>query len=132
MRLSLVGVLLVVAVLTAGCAQEPSAYKPGPTAKCLRGDGYRVTTDPAELGIVERNAADGGLIAFHPGNAIRMAFAANKDDAPGLEHAYEVFSSKKVQPHITDVIRTQKNAVLLWTVTPSPEDEHAVFACLKG
>ena len=39
---------------------------------------------------------------------------------------------KKLKPHITDVMRTEKNAVLLWTVTPPQEEQNKVFACLKG
>jgi hypothetical protein len=29
-------------------------------------------------------------------------------------------------------MRTQKNAVLLWTVTPPQEEQDKAFACLKG
>jgi hypothetical protein len=29
-------------------------------------------------------------------------------------------------------MRSQKNAVLLWTVTPPIEELNKVFACLKG
>jgi hypothetical protein len=124
--------LLALAVLAAGCDTEPAVYKAEPTAKCLRGKGYRVTTDPAQLGIVERNAANGGLIASRPGNAFRVAFAENSDASRGLEHAYRVFAPKAVRPHITDVLRTEKNAVFRWTVTPSQEEINEVFACLKG
>jgi hypothetical protein len=123
---------VLLAVAAAGCNTEPAVYKAEPTAKCLRGHGYRVTTDPAGLGVVERNAANGGLIAFHPGNAVRIAFAESSDAARGLEHAYRVFAPKKLRPHITDVMRTQKNAVLLWTVTPPQQEMDDVFACLKG
>jgi hypothetical protein len=124
--------LLVLVVLAAGCQTEPSVYKAAPTANCLRKGGYRVTTEPAKLGLVERNAFNGGLLAFHPGNAIRMAFGENSDDAPGIAAGYRRFASKKLKPHIDDVLRIQKNAVLLWTVTPPQEEINAVFACLKG
>ena len=124
--------LLVLVVLAAGCQTEPSVYKAAPTANCLRKGGYRVTTEPAKLGLVERNAFNGGLLAFHPGNAIRMAFGENSDDAPGIAAGYRRFASKKLKPHIDDVLRSQKNVVLLWTVTPPQEEIDAVFACLKG
>ena len=123
--------LVLLAVLAAGCQTEPSVYKAEPTAKCLRKDlGYDVTTDPAELGVVEGHAANGGLLAFHPGNAIRIAFGENSDDAPGIENGYRRFAPRKL--HIVDVMRTQKNAVLLWTVTPPQEEINQVYACLKG
>lgn len=131
MRLTLL-LLVVLAVLAAGCNTEPAVYKAAPTAECLRSHGYDVTTADAELGLVERNAANGGLIASKPGNAFRVAFAENSDASRGLEHAYSVFAPKQVRPHISDVLRTQKNAVFRWTVTPSQEEIDEVFACLKG
>jgi hypothetical protein len=125
--------LLLLAAFAAGCNGEPSTYKAAPTANCLRSKlHYDVTTDPAQLGIVERNAPNGGLLARHPGNAFRIAFAESSGAAPGLQRGFRIFSSKKVQPHITDIMRTNKNAVLLWTVTPPQEEINSVYGCLKG
>jgi hypothetical protein len=125
--------LVALALLIGGCGDtEPSVYKAEPTANCLRKDGYRVTTDPAKLGVVEANTANGGLLASKPGNALRIAFGASSDDAIGIERAFRRFAPKKLRPHISDVMRTQKNAVLLWTVTPPLEEMNTVFACLKG
>ena len=131
MRL-LISLALLLVVLAAGCKSEPSAYKAQPTASCLRKQGYRVTTDPAKLGVVEGHAENGGLLAFHPGNAVRIAFGANSDDALGIEHGFRLFAPKKLKPHIDDVMRTQKNAVLLWTVTPPQDEMNKVFSCLNG
>ena len=125
--------MLALALLLAGCGgSEPSVYKAEPTAKCLRGDGYRVTTDSARLGLVERSAENGGLLAFKPGNAVRIAFGANSDDAIGIQAGFRRFVSKRVRRHISDVMRTQKNAVLLWTITPPIEELNKVYGCLKG
>jgi hypothetical protein len=123
---------LVLALLAAGCNGEPSAYKAEPSAKCLRKLGYRVVTERSRLGVVEATAENGGLIAYHPGNAVRIAFGANEDDALGLQNGYRRFVKKKVRPHIEDIMRTQKNAVLLWTVTPPQPEMDQVFGCLKG
>lgn len=132
MRRSLWALLLLAAV-TAGCNAEPSVYKAAPTAKCLQSKlHYRVTTDTAQLGVVERTAPNGGLIAFHPGNALRAAFAESSDAAAGFEHAYRTFAPKKLRPHIDDVMRTNKNVVFLWTVTPPQDEIDAVYGCLKG
>jgi hypothetical protein len=125
--------VVVVVLLAAGCGDtEPSVYKPEGTADCLRDEGYRVTTERADLGVVEKGAPNGGLLAFQPGNAVRIAFGADSDDALGIQRGYRRFVPKRVRPHITDVMRTQKNAVLLWTVTPPVEEMNKVFACLKG
>jgi hypothetical protein len=125
----IVGVVLVAAACGAA---EPDAYKAEPTADCLRDEEYRVLTAPHELGVVEKNAENGGLVAFVPGNAVRIAFGANSDDALGIQRGYTRFVPKRVRPHINDVMRTQKNAVMLWTVTPPLDVMNQVFGCLKG
>jgi hypothetical protein len=126
--------LVVLAVLlAAGCSSgEPSAYKAGPTAKCLTGNGYKVTTEDAKVGLVAANAENGGLRANEPGNALTIAFAKNSDDAIQTAGAMKRFAPKKLRPHILDVMRTNKNAVLLWTVTPPQAELDRVYGCLKG
>jgi hypothetical protein len=124
---------LVAVVLAAGCGDtEPDAYKPAPTAQCLRQDGYQVTTDPADIHFVAANSEYGGLLARKPGNAVQIAFGRDGDDALGVAQGFRRFAPKKLRPHIDDVLRIQKNAVLLWTVTPPREEMEAVFDCLNG
>jgi hypothetical protein len=126
-------VLIAVGLVLAGCsAGEPSAFKSGSTARCLTGKGYRVTMDDLKVGVVAANAPNGGLLAKEPGNALTIAFGQNSDDAIKIAAAFKRFAPKKLRPHITDVLRTQKNAVLLWTVTPPQQELNLVFACLKG
>jgi hypothetical protein len=126
-------ILLVIGLLSAGCSSgEPSAYKAEPTANCLRGHGFEVTTDDSKVGVIAANAPNGGLRMNEPGNALTAAFAQNSDDAIQIAAAFKRFAPKKLRPHILDVMRTEKNAVLLWTVTPPQEEMNKVFACLKG
>jgi hypothetical protein len=126
-------ILITLALVLAGCTRgEPSTFKAGPTAKCLAGKGYSVTTDDAKVGVLAANAPNGGLLAKEPGNALTIAFAQDSDDAIKTAAAVKRFAPKKLRPHITDVMRTQKNAVLLWTVTPPQDELNKVFACLKG
>lgn len=125
--------LLCAALLVAGCSSgEPSAYTAGPTAKCLDGKGYKVTTDDAKVGVIAANAPKGGLRANETGNALTIAFGQNSDDALQIAGAFKRFAPRKLKPHITDVMRTEKNAVLLWTVTPPQEELDKVLGCLKG
>jgi hypothetical protein len=125
--------IIIVALALAGCSSgEPSAFKAGSTARCLTGKGYRVTTDDQKVGVVAANAPNGGLLAKEPGNALTIAFGQNSDDAIKIAAAFKRFAPKKLRPHITDVLRTQKNAVLLWTVTPPQQELNKVYACLKG
>ncbi len=128
----LVFVVTALVLVAAGCNAEPSVYKAEPTAKCLRGKGYDVTTENAKVGVVAAAAPNGGLLAHEPGNAVTIAFGENSDDALAIERAFRRFAPKKLRPHILDVMRTQKNAVLLWTVTPPLEEMNTVFGCLKG
>ena len=132
MRLVLVLAVGLLVLASACGGAEPSVYKAEPSARCLRDEGYRVTTARADLGVVEKGAEHGGLIAFEPGNAVRISFGANSDDALGIQRGYRRFVPKRVRPHITDVMRTEKNAVLLWTVTPPQEEMDKVFGCLRG
>jgi hypothetical protein len=122
----------IVVLLASGCETEPSAYKAAPTAECLRDKDVRVITERSQLGVVERSTENGGLIVYTVGNAVRIAFGANEEDTLGIEEGYRRFVSKRVRPHIGDVMRTEKNAVLLWTVTPSDEAAELVTGCLKG
>ena len=82
--------------------------------------------------MIAANAPNGGLRMNEPGNALTAAFAQNSDDAIQIAAAFKRFAPKKLRPHILDVMRTEKNAVLLWTVTPPQEEMNKVFACLKG
>jgi hypothetical protein len=125
--------LIVLASLLAACSSgEPSAYKAQPTAGCLGKLGYRVTTADQGVGVVAAAAPNGGLRAFEPGNTVTIAFGANQDDALQIEGAFRRFAPKKLRPNIDDVMRVQKNAVLLWTVTPPEDEMNKVFGCLKG
>ena len=132
MRLGLT-ISIAALLFLAGCSSgEPSTFKAGPTAKCLGGNGYSVTTDDAQVGIIAANAPNGGLRANEPGNALTIAFGQDSDDAIKIAAAFKHFAPKKLRPHITDVLRIQKNAVLLWTVTPPQAELDKVFGCLKG
>jgi hypothetical protein len=128
-----VSILLVLGLLAAGCSSgEPSAYKAEPTAKCLRNHGFDVTTDDSKVGVIAANAPNGGLRMNESGNALTAAFAQNSDDAIQIAAAFKRFAPPKLRPHILDVMRTEKNAVLLWTVTPPQAEMDKVFGCLKG
>jgi hypothetical protein len=132
MRLALT-ISIMATLFLVGCSSgEPSTFKAGPTATCLKGIGFSVTTDDTRVGVIAANAPNGGLLANEPGNALTIAFGESSDDAIQIAAAFKEFAPKKLQPHINDVMRTQKNAVLLWTVTPPQDELNKVFACLKG
>jgi hypothetical protein len=127
----LLPILLAFGLLAAACGAT-SVYKADPTAKCLAGKGYQVTTDSTRIGVIAAAAPNGGLRAFEPGNAVTIAFASDTGDAVAIERAFKRFAPARLQRHIADVMRTQKNAVLLWTVTPPVEEANKVLGCLEG
>ncbi|MFY9580056.1 MAG: hypothetical protein WAQ33_12100 [Gaiellaceae bacterium] len=126
------GAPLAVAMVLTGCGNPVhSHYSVKQTAPCLRKLGYTVSTDAAKLGPIEAAATEGALLAKEPGNAVRVTFSQNSSEAGNVEAAYRRFVSKKLRPHINDVMLSQKNAVLLWTITPPKDELNRVLACLR-
>ena len=125
------GALALLAV--SGCgASAAKTYHVDGTAKCLKEEGYRVRTDADNLGVVAAAAPLGSLRAFEPGNTVTISFGNDHREAVNISKLYRKFAPKKLRPHIDDVMQIQKNAVLLWTVTPPLEEHDKVLGCLKG
>jgi hypothetical protein len=121
----------LIAFAVAGCGGNAThTYHVDGTAKCLTKAGYRVKT--TNLGIVADSAPLGSLRAFQPGNAVTISFGNNHREARNVSELYRKFAPKKLRPHIDDVMEIQKNAVVLWTVTPPTADHEKVLGCLKG
>jgi hypothetical protein len=124
--------VLGLAVVLAGCGNPVhSHYSVKQTAPCLRGLGYTISTDASKLGPVEASATEGALLAKEHGNALRLTFSLNAAEATNIEAAYRKFVPKKLRPHIDDVMLSQKNAVLLWTITPPADELKRVLGCLR-
>jgi hypothetical protein len=116
-----------------GCgAKAAKVYHVDGTAKCLRDGGYRVRTDSDNLGVVAAAAPLGSLRAFEPGNTVTISFGNDHREAVNISKLYRRFAPKKLRPHIDDVMEIQKNAVLLWTVTPPMDHHDKVVGCLKA
>lgn len=124
--------LLLAALVLAGCGNPVhNHYSVKPTAACLRKLGYTVDPNAASHGPIEASASEGALLATEPGNAVVITFSANGQEAANIKKAYKLFASKKLRPHIDDVMDSQKNAVLRWTVTPPRDELDRVLGCLK-
>ena len=116
----------------AGCGNPVhSHYSVKETAPCLRQLGYRVTTDASKLGPVEASATEGALLAKERGNALTITFSEKASETKNIEAGYRHFAPKKLRPHLGDVMSAQKNAVLLWTITPPKEELDRVLGCLR-
>jgi hypothetical protein len=132
-RVREIGAAAVAAALLAGCgANTVRVYHVDATAKCLRDAGYRVRTDADNLGVIPGSAPLGALRAFEPGNTVTVSLGSDHREAVNISRLYRKFAPKRLRPHIDDVMEIQKNAVLVWTITPPTDDHEKVVGCLKG
>ena len=136
-RLPLIFAAAALAVVAAGCGARSSnkPYTATGTAACLAKKGFtKVTTNPVKVGFIAGFAENGGLKATAPnGNVLTIAFAA--DDTTGVEstkQAFRAHAPRKLRPHIDDIMESQGNAVLVWTVTPTPAELADAEGCLHS
>ena len=121
---------LVLASLAAGCggsADEP--YDLDATRACLRGERVPLSRD---VDFVASTAAGGALHAEFPKtkNEVTIAFGDSEEDAARTERAYRRFAPKRL--NISDVLRRDRNVVLLWGVAPNEQDAETISRCLKS
>lgn len=128
--------LLPVALVAVACggAKKAGPYLPGPTAACLRDHGFTVSTSSKDLELVIATADNGGLHAWHTkaGNQLEIAFMADEPSTRDELKAIRNVAPKRLRPHIADITRVQRNAVLLWTIAPSAQDDQTSLSCLSS
>ena len=124
--------VVALAFLAAGCGAGSRTYTAAGTAKCLSGKGFAgVTTDPAKVGFIAAFADNGGLRATAPnGNVVTIAFAKDASSVGGTEVAFRDHASPFYKKHITDIMESQGNAVLVWTTAPSQAQLSTALGCL--
>ena len=128
------GIALAVALLAAGCGVRTSKpFTAKGTAGCLRSHGFTgVTTNPGRVGFIAGFAVNGGVRARSAlGNMLTIAFTADADSTGSTEQAFRSHAPKRLRPHMSDIMQTNRNAVLVWTTTPDPGELDAVTRCLK-
>jgi hypothetical protein len=126
---------LALVLVAAGCGGgSKKPYTAAATAACLRTTGFtKVTTNPDKVGFVAGFAENGGLRATsRSGNVLTIAFAGDPSGVPGTEKAFRQHASGVYKRHIQDVMSSQGNAVLVWTVTPAQKQLDAAVGCLKS
>jgi hypothetical protein len=110
------------AVLAAGCGGGSKApYTASGTVKCLTGKGFTdVTTDPLKVGLLAGVAENGGIRAVAPNrNVLTIAFAQDPADAASTKQDFRENASPFYRRHMADIMESQRNAVLVWTTSPS-------------
>jgi hypothetical protein len=121
------------ALAAAGCGGGGAKpYTAKGTAPCLRTKGFtQVTTNPVAVGFIAGFAENGGIRATSAtGNVLTIAFAADEESTPSTRQAFRRHAPPAYRPHLNDVMRSQRNAVLVWTVTPDPAQLADAESCL--
>ena len=129
------GIVLAVVLLAAGCGVRNSRpYTAELTAPCLRSHGFSgVTTEPGDVGLIAGFAEHGGLKATSAsGNVLTIAFTADPGSTTSTEDAFRNHAPASLRSHMSDIMGAERNAVLVWTVTPKPDEFDAARRCLKG
>ena len=127
--------LLLLALLAAGCGVRNSKpFTAKASAGCLRSHGFTgVTTNPRKVGFIAGFAENGGIRATSPtGNAVTIAFTADANSVSSTEEAFKLRAPKSLRPHMADILRTNRNAVLVWTITPLQDELDTANFCLRS
>jgi hypothetical protein len=124
------------AVVAAGCgARSNKPFTAKGTAACMTKKGFtKVTTNPLKVDLIAGFAENGGLRATTTdGNVLTIAFAA--DDTAGVastKQAFRTHAPAKLRPRMNDIMESQRNAVLVWTVSPTPSQLADAMSCLHS
>lgn len=121
----LAGLLLA----TAGCGGD-SAYELAPTRACLEDAG--VAVDTTRVDVVASTAQSGALHASFPSNEVTVAFGEDVEDAEQTARAYQRFAPRRLRAKLPNILKRRRNVVMLWGVSPAPQDETTVVDCLSG
>jgi hypothetical protein len=129
------GIVLAFALLAAGCGvRNSNPFTAKASAPCLKSHGFtQVTTKPTEVGFIAGFADRGGIRAKSPsGNELTIAFTADAGSVDSTEEAFRTHAPKYLRPHMADIMETNRNAVLVWTTTPDPNELQTAQVCLHS
>lgn len=126
----LLPVLVVVVWLSACGSSAPETYTRPVTAACLKKQGVPLKPVPQAVDFVAWSAEGGSFRATLSDNFVTVSFGPTVGKANGIADAYRRFAASNVG--VSDVLRQQGNAVMLWHVHPSDTDISVVTGCLKG
>jgi hypothetical protein len=127
---------LVALLAACGPTQGPpdDFYEVDATRACLEDAGFRITTDPDEVGLITLTAPAGGFLAVYPGggNRLTIAFGNTKKEAQQIVRAFQARATTQQQRRrLRTLLEGQGNAVLVWISEPSDADRELVRGCLK-
>jgi hypothetical protein len=117
-----------VALAAAGCGGQKK-YSLAATRACLVKHGVK-PKPPLRRDFVAQTAPGGSLrIVFGRKNEVTISFADDQNGASQIVLGYHHFAGRNIG--LADVLRPQRNAVLLWEAHPSDEQLSTIGDCLK-
>jgi hypothetical protein len=120
--------LSTLAFVLAGCGGAKN-YTLAATRKCFTHEkGAKLRTVP-RTDFIARNALGGAISVTTGRNEVTITFGSDTKVADGIATAYQRVHGKNIG--IADVLRPQRNAVLLWRAHPSDRDLSLVNSCMK-
>jgi hypothetical protein len=125
-RAALVGTILL-ALLAAGCGSS-SGYTEAKTRDCLESRGVTIG---GRLDFVASTATGGAFAAKLGDNSVKVVFGETENDAKQIDEAYRRFANPNVKAGIDDVLRRDRNVVMLWGQHPQESDLSLIEGCLK-
>jgi hypothetical protein len=125
-RIVLTAVAFVLLLAACGGSGGSSLYTLAKTQSCLTAKHIALG---GSLDFVATTATGGALRAHLPTNFVTIAFGATAGDADNIDQAYRRFHAQNVG--IDDVLREDRNAVMLWHVHPADADLAKISGCLK-
>jgi hypothetical protein len=132
-RLLLVLVVALLAFAAAGCgARSNKPFTAKGSAACMTKQGFtNVTTNRVKVGFIAGFAENGGLIATtKTGNVLTIAFTADDNGVASTKEAFRNHAPKRLRPRMNDIMEADRNAVLVWTVSPTPSQLADAESCL--
>ena len=103
-------------------------FRLAPTKACLEGANIPVRT--RNLDFVARNALGGGMHARFAGNNVTLAFGESDGGARAIEEAYRRLRGRTIV--IEEVLKRERNVVMVWAGGPSAAQLQAIEGCLSG
>jgi len=127
-RLVPIAAALAAVLALAGCGGKKT-YTLEPTRACLAHvSRFKLVAVPVSE-VVANSATGGALRVEMSGNEVTISFGADADEAARLSRGYQKLAGTNIG--LADVLRPNRNAVLLWQAHPTEDDESTVKHCLK-
>jgi hypothetical protein len=122
-------VLMPAAVLVSACGGNSTGlYELEPTRSCLEDSELRPTERKVDF--VASTALGGAMRVRIAHNDLSLAFGESEREAERIEQAYKRFAPQRFP--IQDVLRRDRNVVMLWGVSPTIDELDAVNRCLRS